>query len=73
MRRIITEYLQFFQHTAVCMRQLCLKSSNYKHIDTELTIITLYKWPNCHITAQYPLQVSLTERHLIKNVRLTAY
>ena len=73
MRRIETKYLQFFQHTAVCMRQLCLKPSNYKHIDTELNIITLYKSPNSNSPSQYPLLVSLIERHPSKNVRLTAY
>lgn len=66
MTNIQLKYLQFFQHTAVCMRQLCLKSSNYIAIETELNIIFLYKEPSCNKPALYPSQMSLIESHLIK-------
>ena len=43
MRRIETKYLQFFQHTWVCMEQLCLKLNIQYQIDAKIanTILSI--------------------------------
>lgn len=46
MTTIESNYLPFFQHTGVCMRQLCLESTSYRQINTEIITIVHHKLPN---------------------------
>ena len=73
MKNIELKYLQFFQHTAVCMRQLCLKSSNYIHIDTELNIISSLQKAKLQLNSTLSIPNKSDRKSSDQNVRLTAY
>lgn len=66
MKRVETKYLQFFQHIAVCMRELCSKSSNYCQMIAELTITLRYELPTTQRLNHYLPEDSTLESHLIE-------